>query len=108
MRSHVLMDIAVRVIGNLVTDEDSDWIARVWRRAGAGRVGSTAVRHSADGALTSRLSETRCLHTSGTTLVFARVVRRDGSAPVDSMTARRASSRSVRRPPPPRWARAKK
>ena len=36
MRSHVLMGIAVRVMGNLVTDEDSDWIARIWRRAGAG------------------------------------------------------------------------
>ena len=36
MRSHVLMGIAVRVMGNLVTDEDADWIARVWRRAGAG------------------------------------------------------------------------
>jgi hypothetical protein len=29
------MGIAVRVMGNLVTDEDTDWIARVWRRAGA-------------------------------------------------------------------------
>ena len=36
MRSTFLMDIAVRVMGNLVTDEDADWIARVWRRAGAG------------------------------------------------------------------------
>jgi geranylgeranyl reductase family protein len=36
MRSHFLMGIAVRVMGNLVTDEDADWIARVWRRAGAG------------------------------------------------------------------------
>ena len=36
MRSHFLMGIAVRVMGNLVTDEDSDWIARVWRNAGAG------------------------------------------------------------------------
>ena len=36
MRSHFLMGIAVRVMGNLVTDEDTDWIARVWRRAGAG------------------------------------------------------------------------
>ena len=24
------MNIAVRVMGNLVTDEDTDWIARVW------------------------------------------------------------------------------
>jgi menaquinone-9 beta-reductase len=36
MRSHVLMEIAVRVMGNLVTDDDADWIARVWRTAGAG------------------------------------------------------------------------
>ena len=35
LRSHVLMQIAVRVMGNLVTDEDSDAVARVWRRAGA-------------------------------------------------------------------------
>ena len=33
MRSAFLMNIAVRVMGNLVTDEDADWIARVWRRA---------------------------------------------------------------------------
>ncbi len=36
MRSAKLMNIAVRVMGNLVTDEDSDWVARVWRTAGAG------------------------------------------------------------------------
>lgn len=36
MRSQVLMGIAVRVMGNLVTDGDVDWIARVWRGAGAG------------------------------------------------------------------------
>jgi hypothetical protein len=36
MRSDFLMGIAVRVMGNLVTDEDADWVARVWRRAGAG------------------------------------------------------------------------
>ena len=36
MRSTVLMGIAVRVMGNLVTDEDTDAIARVWRTAGAG------------------------------------------------------------------------
>ena len=36
MRSATLMNIAVRVMGNLVTDEDADWVARVWRRAGAG------------------------------------------------------------------------
>ena len=36
MRSATLMDIAVRVMGNLVTDEDADWVARVWR--GSGRV----------------------------------------------------------------------
>jgi geranylgeranyl reductase family protein len=36
MRSRALMGIAVRVMGNLVTDEDADVVARVWRRAGAG------------------------------------------------------------------------
>jgi geranylgeranyl reductase family protein len=36
MRSTFLMGVAVRVMGNLVTDEDDDWIARVWRRAGSG------------------------------------------------------------------------
>ena len=36
MRSTFLMNIAVRVMANLVTDEDADWIARVWRRAGGG------------------------------------------------------------------------
>jgi geranylgeranyl reductase family protein len=34
MRSTSLMSIAVRVMGNLVTDEDADWVARVWRGAG--------------------------------------------------------------------------
>ncbi|KHO27643.1 FAD-linked oxidoreductase [Mycolicibacterium setense] len=34
IRSSFLMNIAVRVMGNLVTDEDDDWIARVWRGAG--------------------------------------------------------------------------
>jgi hypothetical protein len=36
MRSSRLMEIAVRVMGNLVTDEDADWVARLWRVAGAG------------------------------------------------------------------------
>ena len=36
MRSAFLMGIAVRVMANLVTDEDADWIARVWRGAGVG------------------------------------------------------------------------
>jgi geranylgeranyl reductase family protein len=36
MRSTFLMGVAVRVMGNLVTDEDDDWIAKVWRRAGSG------------------------------------------------------------------------
>lgn len=34
MRSAALMNIAVRVMGNFVTDEDEDWTARVWRGAG--------------------------------------------------------------------------
>ncbi|ARG59424.1 menaquinone reductase [Mycobacterium kansasii] len=34
MRSTRLMTIAVRVMANLVTDDDADWVARVWRGAG--------------------------------------------------------------------------
>ncbi|MGE2832761.1 menaquinone reductase [Mycobacterium sp. SMC-4] len=34
MRSSALMTIAVRVMGNFVTDEDEDMVARVWRGAG--------------------------------------------------------------------------
>lgn len=34
VRSSFLMTIAVRVMGNLVTEEDDDWVARVWRTAG--------------------------------------------------------------------------
>jgi geranylgeranyl reductase family protein len=36
MRSSLLMGIAVRVMGNLVTDDDADWTARAWRSAGFG------------------------------------------------------------------------
>jgi len=38
MRSPALMAIAVRVMGNLVTDDDTDWVARMWRRAGGGSI----------------------------------------------------------------------
>ncbi|MFM9134531.1 MAG: FAD-linked oxidoreductase, partial [bacterium] len=40
MRSTLLMTIALRVMGNLVTPEDSDAVARVWRTAGrwSGRI----------------------------------------------------------------------
>lgn len=34
MRSTRLMSIAVRVMGNLVTDDDADWVARLWRAGG--------------------------------------------------------------------------
>ncbi|GJF12904.1 menaquinone reductase [Mycolicibacterium cyprinidarum] len=34
MRSSVLMKVAVRVMGNFVTDEDEDIVARAWRVAG--------------------------------------------------------------------------
>ncbi len=34
MRSSALMSIAVRVMANLVTDDDADWVARVWRAGG--------------------------------------------------------------------------
>lgn len=36
MRSARIMDLAVRVMGNLVTDADTDLVARMWRLAGAG------------------------------------------------------------------------
>lgn len=36
MRSEKLMEIAVRAMGNLVTDEDADGVARAWRLAGLG------------------------------------------------------------------------
>ena len=35
MRSSALMGVAVRVMGNLVSDEDADRVARAWRAAGA-------------------------------------------------------------------------
>jgi|SRR5690606_12254229 len=38
MRSRFLMTIALRVMGNLITDEDHDLVARLWR--GAGRLSS--------------------------------------------------------------------
>ena len=34
MRSTTVMGIAVRVMGNLVTDDDADWVARAWRGSG--------------------------------------------------------------------------
>jgi flavin-dependent dehydrogenase len=34
MRSRALMTVALRVMGNLVTDEDRDVVARAWRTAG--------------------------------------------------------------------------
>ncbi len=34
MRSRALMTVAVRVMANLVTDDDADWVARAWRGGG--------------------------------------------------------------------------
>ena len=34
MRSRALMKVAVRCMGNLVTEADSDLVARTWRTAG--------------------------------------------------------------------------
>ena len=34
MRSHFLMSVALRVMGNLITEADADAIARIWRTAG--------------------------------------------------------------------------
>jgi flavin-dependent dehydrogenase len=36
MRSSRMMGVAVRVMGNLVTDDDADLVARAWRAAGLG------------------------------------------------------------------------
>jgi flavin-dependent dehydrogenase len=36
MRSAALMRVAVRVMGNLVSDDDADLVARAWRMGGAG------------------------------------------------------------------------
>jgi geranylgeranyl reductase family protein len=36
MRSRAMMGVAVRVMGNLVTDDDADVVARAWRVAGLG------------------------------------------------------------------------
>ena len=47
MRSTTLMTIAVRVMANLVTDDDADWVARAGA-AGGCRGFSTAERRSAD------------------------------------------------------------
>jgi menaquinone-9 beta-reductase len=38
MRSHLLMTLALRVMGNLVTPEDRDVTARIWRAAGRASV----------------------------------------------------------------------
>ncbi|MBM7416150.1 MULTISPECIES: geranylgeranyl reductase family protein [Nocardiaceae] len=35
MRSRAIMTVAVRVMGNLITDEDRDVVARAWRAAGS-------------------------------------------------------------------------
>jgi hypothetical protein len=34
MRSQLLMTLALRVMGNLITDADRDVVARAWRTAG--------------------------------------------------------------------------
>jgi hypothetical protein len=36
MRSTRLMDLAVRVMGNMMADSDTDLVARMWRLAGSG------------------------------------------------------------------------
>jgi geranylgeranyl reductase family protein len=44
MRSTTIMSIAVRVMANLVTDDDVDWVARLWR---AGGLASRLIDHRA-------------------------------------------------------------
>ncbi|PVZ14423.1 geranylgeranyl reductase family protein [Actinomycetospora cinnamomea] len=39
MRSRALMTVALRVMGNLVTEEDADVVARAWRAAGRASLG---------------------------------------------------------------------
>ncbi len=38
MRSRAIMTVAVRVMGNLITDADHDVVARAWRAAGTASV----------------------------------------------------------------------
>ena len=52
MRPDWLMTLALRWMGNLVTDEDRDRAARVWRWAGGAPWRATTVRRSADSRLT--------------------------------------------------------
>ena len=47
MRSDWLMTLALRWMGNLVTDEDRDRAARVWRWAGRRSLARTTGRPSA-------------------------------------------------------------
>ncbi|OBB96770.1 geranylgeranyl reductase family protein [Mycobacterium sp. 852002-40037_SCH5390672] len=35
MRSSILMAVGLRIMGNLITEDDADWISRTWRTAGA-------------------------------------------------------------------------
>lgn len=42
MRSRSVMNIALRLMGNLVTDEDRDFVARAWRVAGGWSLGRDA------------------------------------------------------------------
>ena len=46
MRSRALMTVALRVMGNLVTPEDTDTVARLWRTAGRASSASTIARPS--------------------------------------------------------------
>jgi hypothetical protein len=38
MRSRGLMQVALRVMGNLFTEEDNDALARLWRTLGRGSI----------------------------------------------------------------------
>ena len=52
MRSRALMTVALRVMGNLVTDEDRDVVARAWRLAGtsSAEAATSAPRFACSGA----------------------------------------------------------
>ena len=51
MRSVAFMQMVVRVMGNLVVDDDVDRVARLWRRLGPGRAPWTAASRSSESHL---------------------------------------------------------
>ena len=56
------MTVALRVMGNLVTDEDRDLTARAWRSAGGPRCGGTSATVRLTGTVRRRSHQS---HASG-------------------------------------------